>query len=247
MLGHHLFGEGHRGFQYVSLGQAVDQTRLEGFFGRYGTARDNHFKGLFQAHQPRQPLAAPGPRDEAEIDLRLAQLGAFQGDPVVTGLGQFQAAAEGAAEQRRHHQLGRMIEGLENRRQARLKRRLAKLLDIGPGHEGAADSAENHRLDLRILLDLDDAVDDPGPHLARDGVDRRIIDQNERNLAPLFKTHNRHDRSPPASPLQPARGPTLSRRRRPGNLSVPPHRPGRRGRRAAPAGSRIQPPIVKRF
>ena len=98
MLGRDLPGEGHRSFQNIALGQAVDETGLEGFLGRYGAARDDHLKRFFHAHKPRQPLGAPGPRNEAEFNLRLAEPGAFQGDPVMTGLGQFQAAAEGAAE-----------------------------------------------------------------------------------------------------------------------------------------------------
>ena len=54
-------------------------------------------QGHLQAGQAGQPLHAAGSRQEADENLRQAQLGraVVRQDPVMTGQGQLQAAAEG--------------------------------------------------------------------------------------------------------------------------------------------------------
>ena len=104
LLGHHDDRKRHGGDGLGGLhrlGQQVgrrhdagDQTGALGFSGVHHAAGQAHVHRLGLADQAGQPLRAAGARHDAELDLRLAELGGVGGDDEVAHHGQFAAAAE---------------------------------------------------------------------------------------------------------------------------------------------------------
>ena len=69
-------------------------------------AGEDQVLGPGRADQPGQPLGAAGAGDQAEQDLRLAELGVLGGDPEVGAQRQLAAAAQRVAGDRGDHRLG---------------------------------------------------------------------------------------------------------------------------------------------
>ena len=68
--------------QFVVVDYAVDEPELEGFLGEDRVADEVHLERLVGADEPRQPLGAAEARDDAELDLGLAEQRRARGDPV---------------------------------------------------------------------------------------------------------------------------------------------------------------------
>ena len=105
---------------------------------------EDHLQGALQADDARQPLrAAPG-RDQAELNLGEAELRprVVDGEAVIAGQGQLQAAAQAGAADHRHGrqaQVGQLGEELLPRGGQRLGLRGtadgSEFVNIGAGHE----------------------------------------------------------------------------------------------------------------
>ena len=72
--------------------------------------------------------------------------------------------------------------------QAGRKRGFAEFGDIGARHEGAPFAGQNANLDFRVERKFGDAIDDGGAYADADGIDRRVIDPDDADIAALFKS-----------------------------------------------------------
>ena len=129
-------------------------------------AGEDEVLGPGRADEAGQALRAAAAGDDAEQDLRLAELGLLAGDPEVAGQGQLAAAAEGeAADARRSWRggCGHRVEGpVGSGRRARGPRRgvitcvgsPAELGDLGAGREEPIAAGDHHRAG-RVVLQVE--------------------------------------------------------------------------------------------
>ncbi len=89
------------------LSTMPDLTALVGFYWIAGGA---HFDSFGYAGEPGKPLRAGGAGDDAEFHFRLADLRASDGDAIVAGHGDFEAAAESGAVNGDDHRLGAVLD-----------------------------------------------------------------------------------------------------------------------------------------
>ena len=107
------------------------------------------------ARQSRQVLRPRPARDQPELHFRLADLRVRDGDAVMAGLRQLEAAAERRAMNCADHRLGAVFDDREHRMQTRaplLRPRpdLGELLDVGPRDKGFAAADQHDRFDRGI-------------------------------------------------------------------------------------------------
>jgi hypothetical protein len=99
-----------------------------------------------------------------------------------------QPATEGVAVDRGHHRLGAGVEHiigpLPDRRSLAPG---AEAADIRTGDETASVPHQHHRVDRRIGVRLVEAVDDPLRHARPERVHRRIVDNDNADVAVLFE------------------------------------------------------------
>ena len=173
--------------------------------------------------QPRQPLGAAGPRDDAQQDLGLADPGALAGDPEVGAQRELEAAAERISGNGRHDRLG----DLRDRGERVLQppgvgghlgvARLGHLLDVSACREHLRAAVDDDGADVMIGGDLRGRRRDLILDLCVQRVHRRAVqpDHGHRliNVKPDELTHA----APPCRAMIPCRH---SARSRPG--PVPP-------------------------
>ncbi len=109
------------------------------------------------ASQAQQALGAAEARDQAEVDLRLADLRGIGGHAQVAAHGQFQPAAQRETVDHADHRLGHLLDPAHQLLPAEgeiapLDRGQAVHLgDVRPGHEGLRTGAgQDHAPDLRV-------------------------------------------------------------------------------------------------
>lgn len=101
-----------------------------------------------------------------------------------------QPAAKSRSVQRRNDRLGRILDTLDDRRQERLRHRLSEFPDVRPGNEGAAGAKDHRNLCRRVRLEPLDRLLEAGTNRLGQGVDGRIVDRNQGDLA-LERVGNR--------------------------------------------------------
>ena len=150
---------------FIAVGEKVGGRHDAGDeAGALGLRRVHHPPGEDQVHRLRladgagQALGAADARNDAELDLRLAELRGVGGDDDVALHGELAAAAERKARDRRNHRLAGMGEAVPGGGEVpheRVHVGLARhLLDVGAGGE-------------RLLRPGDDEAADPGVRLER--------------------------------------------------------------------------------
>ena len=222
VVGHQLAGVSERAFEQITADHFVDDADLEGVLGFHRVAADDHVQGGLGADQTGQTLGAAGAGQQAQLHFRQADLGGFQGDAVVAAQRHFQAAAQGGAVDGGDHQLVAAFVFADHVRQGGPGGRLAEFTDVGAGGEGAAFADHHQGFGLVVFQALAQAVDQPFAHTLTQGVDRRIVDADNTDVA--FKTvahYLAHDSSFSGGPA--VRRPEGPRRRRAsrGNGSLP--------------------------
>ncbi len=156
-------GQGQRGTRRKPPGQRqrdaqplprvrelVHQAHGVGALGVDRLAGEDQLLRDSRRHQPRQPLGTPGPRQDAELHLRQAELGAALGDPQIAGERELQAAAESEPVDGGHRRLFELLEPAEHLGQ--------------PSHEGAELVGGPERLDLTEVGSGREAPARPGDH-----------------------------------------------------------------------------------
>jgi len=104
-LADHDAGELQRRRQDVLRVERVEQAGVAQLLRGDGGARHDHVQGGLDADEPRQALCAAGARQETELDLGQRDLRARDGDAVMTGQREFEAAAHADAVDAGNHGL----------------------------------------------------------------------------------------------------------------------------------------------
>ena len=176
------------GARHQVVDDAVDEARLQRLGRLDGPARHAHRQRGLHADQPRQPLRAFGAGDDAEVHLRQAELRVWHGHAVVPGHGHLEAAAERSAVDRHHDRLRAVLDAgqeVVHLRRARLGAPddVLEALDVGAGDEGAAGAATTIACDGRVGGGLRQRGRQAVDGLGAEGVDRRVVDEDDGHTA----------------------------------------------------------------
>ena len=182
-----LLGISDRVRDQLAFDQPVDQPAFERLRRFYRGAGGGHFQRLGNASDARQPLGSAGPREQAELDLGDAHRRGGDGDPIVAGERDFEAAAERGAVDRRDHRLAARLDAVDHLGQHRQLHRLAELGDVGAGEEGLAFAGDDDRVDAVVGLGLLDRGDQPLAHARAERVHRRVVRQHDQHVAVLLR------------------------------------------------------------
>ena len=155
---------------------ARDEPERERLLGAEEAAGEDHVHRHRLADRPRQALRAAGAGDEAELDLRLAELRRLRGDDHVAEHRQLAAAAEAVAGDRRDDRrpdLPDRVPALQARRSDGVDRaRRGQLADVGAGREGALAAAEDDAAHRLVGVQLLERGDDLAHQLVGERVQR---------------------------------------------------------------------------
>jgi len=181
---------GQTGLDQIAFEQLVDDMVLQRFRCTDGLAADDHLQRLLDTGQSGQALGTTGAGQQAQFHLRQADLGILSGDAVMTTQRNFQPATECGAVDHRDARLVAAFDGLDHLRQARCLRRFAELLDVGAGHEGRACADQHHGRHLGRRVRLFKGIQQAFSYGMAKRVDRRVIDQNQSDIAPAFEPND---------------------------------------------------------
>ncbi len=181
---------GQTGLDQIAFEQLVDDMVLQRLRCTDGLAADDHIQRLLDAGQPRQALGTAGAGQQAQLHLRQADLGVRPGDTVMAAQRDLQPTAQGGAVDHRDARLAAALDHLDHLRQARCLRRFAELLDIGAGHEGRAFADQHHGRHLGRLVSLLKGIQQAFSYGMAKGVDRRVVDQDQSDIAPACEPND---------------------------------------------------------
>jgi len=163
--------------------QFVDQTCLQRGLGLEGLAGEHEGGGRLHAHQARGALGAARAGQQAQVHLGQAQRGGGQGQPVVGRQSHLQPTAQGRAVQHGDRGLVQVFDGAADLGQDRGHRGLAEFADVRPGNEGLAGAHQQHGghcgVGMRLLHGGQKAL----AHGGAQGVDGRVVDGDDQNIA----------------------------------------------------------------
>jgi signal transduction histidine kinase/CheY-like chemotaxis protein len=192
-LGHHPVGERHRPRDQVALHQLVEEAQAVRLRASDGVAAHDHLERVLHSHQARQALGAAGPREEAELHLRLAQARRADAHAPVTGHGHLEAPAERGAVDGGHHRLPAPLDQLQDLVQARLPGRRAELRDVGAGDERAPGAGDEHGGRLGVGGGLAQPVAQALTHVLAERVDGRVVDGQDGQATAAVEAHGLGD------------------------------------------------------
>jgi len=167
----------------VTFDDFVDDPIRQRLAGPDRIAGDDHLQRFFRSHQAWQPLRAAGARQQAELDLGQADLRCSDGHPEMTSKRQLEPAAQRGPVHCSDHRLRDRLYRCDHVVEARRLGRLAKLGNVGAGKEGAAGTGDDDRLDRTIVAYLPERLGEPRAHFVLEGIDRRVVDGHDRDLA----------------------------------------------------------------
>ena len=193
-LSAHAPREGNGTGQQIAVDQLIDDSPFVRLLGGDRIAHRAHLGRVDDAGQSRQPLRPGRAGDDAELDLRLANLGVRDSDAVMAGLCDFESAAEGRAVDRTHDRLGTIFDRQECRIEADLaalfaRRDFAELLDVGTGDERLAAADEHDRFHRGIGTRRLHVGQNAFRDARAECVDRRIIHGDDRHVALFRECH----------------------------------------------------------
>ena len=174
-------------------GQGVDRAVGEGLLRGNGRAGQDHVQRLFHADEAWQALRAAAARNQAELDFGQAEFRARRRYAIMRRQRDFQPAAERSAIQRRDHRHFGVFYRRQHISQGRRDGRLVEFRDIGAGDEGLAGADQHECANVRIGAGHFDAALDPLAHRRRQGVDRRRVEGERRDLAVESQSGDRID------------------------------------------------------
>ncbi len=168
---------------HIALDDLVDQSVLQCVLRGDRIAGQDHGQRLLYADEARQALRAAGARDEAELDLRQAGARSRRGEAEMATERNLETAAEWRAVQRRDHRLAYRLDRRDHVPCARRLRPLAELADVGARDEGTARAGDHDGFHARIGLGLVERRDQADPHGVPQGIDRRVVDRDDADIA----------------------------------------------------------------
>jgi hypothetical protein len=174
------------GDEAVFAGELVDQPGVERFLGRDRIALGGHFQREGDASDARNTLRAASAGEQAELHFGRADFRRGHSDTVMAAERHFAAATERGAVDRGDHRLGRGFDLVDHRRQAGFDEGLAEFGDVGAGEEGAAVTADDHRLDSIVGQTLPDAGFEPLADGGAERVHRWVVRDDDENVVMDF-------------------------------------------------------------
>ena len=185
LLGHHLFGQRHRGADRVAIGHFVEEGRALELGGRHRGARDDHVERGFQSDGARQALRAAGAGQQAQLHFGQCDLRVRFRHAVVGPQRQFEPAAHAHAGDRGDHRFGRIFEGGDHRRQARLARGIggAELLDVGAAGKSALAAGDDDGLDVVVGQRAVQCGQQVGSQRGAETIDGRVVEGDDGGAA----------------------------------------------------------------
>jgi hypothetical protein len=174
-----------RGGQQVLVDDLVEQRRLREHRHRQRLAREHHVQRAFDADDARQALRAARARQDAELHLGQADLGARERDAVMTGQRELEAATERHALDRGDDRLRRVVEHRVEAPDVRPARHVGagEFLDVGAGAEGAVRADEHHGFGGGVGQRALDGRDQVDAQAAAQAVDGRILEGQDGHRA----------------------------------------------------------------
>ena len=152
-------------------------------------AGDDHFERGLHAGQPRQTLRAAAAGQNADQHFRQSDFRGRNGDAVMAAHRVFQPAAERVTMDRGDDRFRRTIHDVIGPLADRHALAVGvEAADIGTGDEAAAIAHQHHRLDRRIGVRAVQAFDDALGDTRPERIDRRIIDDDDADVAVFLKT-----------------------------------------------------------
>ena len=106
--------------------------------------------------------------------------------PEMTAERDLETATERIALQSRDQRLTHGLEGADDLRRGAAHRAGRQPADVGAGHEGGPRAVQHRRAHRRIRAKLLHRGIDAVAHRRRDGVDRRIVDDDDADLVPTL-------------------------------------------------------------
>ena len=166
------------GQKLVGREHARNEIGAFGLGGVHHPRGQDHVHRLRLAHRAGQPLGATGAGQNAEIDLRLAELRGIGGEDEVAHHRQLAAAAQRKARDRGDHRLLHAQHRLPALADEVLQRGLGigavlHLLDVGAGREGLLVAGQHDRADRRIGVERQQLRADLVHHRVAQRVQRR--------------------------------------------------------------------------
>lgn len=170
------------------------------FLCRDAIAAHDQLHGLGLSDQPRQSLRAAIAGDDAQVDLRLAELGVLAGEAHVTGHGQLAAATQGKTVHGRDHRLSEALDGIEDALPAfgkdptRIGVLPVELGDIGASREGLfAAARDHHGMDGGVGLQVGEDGLEGLEHVGVQGIELVGTVEGDDGMAALaFEEHDAH-------------------------------------------------------
>ena len=183
LLVDHALGEcdGSRG--EITVDDLVHQAQPLRLLAADGITADDHRERLVDADETRQALRAASTRNEAELDLGLAEPRRLHRDAPVTRHRQLEPAAERGAVNGGDDRLRAALDDVLHLGERRLLRRLAEFGDVGAGDERAPGACDDDRGGPGIAGRLVDRVAQALTNVMTERVDRRIVHGHDRDAA----------------------------------------------------------------
>jgi hypothetical protein len=149
---------------------------LERLVGANRIPAHHHRQRLLDPDHPRKPLGAPGARQQSELHLRESEARVLDGDAIVTRQRDLETAAERRSVDGRDDGLRAVLDELQHHVQARRRRRLAELRDVGAGDERAARAGDDDRAHRLIGDGLLESLVEAVPDVLAQRVDGGVVD-----------------------------------------------------------------------
>ena len=184
-------GVGPGGGHEVARLHRVHEAEGGSLLGAHRIAGQRHGEGLLRPDQAGQALRAPGPGNEAELDLGQAELRRRRGDAGMAGERQFEAAAKGHAVDRCHDGLRGAVDPGQDVGQDRRAGRLAELGDVRPSDEQLARRRDDDAADRLVGQGRAQAFVEGGAKRGAQGVDGGIREGEHGDAAVVVTLNHR--------------------------------------------------------
>ncbi len=102
----------------------------------------------------------------------------------------FQPSTERGAMDDGDARLAAAFDSFDHLRQVRRLRRLAELLDVSAGNKGSALADQRHGTDLLVHFGLLKGIEQAFTHCLAEGVNRRVVDRDQRDIALNFEPYD---------------------------------------------------------
>jgi len=145
---------------------------------------------FFDADQPRHALRAACAWNDAEGDFGKPESSTRHRDAVMTGQGDFETAAHDRAVHPGDDRNGQLLDLPKQVAVLRLLGRPGKFADVGAGEKCAAFADEHDGRDPGTRTNARHRAEQPFSYGRRDGVDRRIADGDDGDIAVHGQRHD---------------------------------------------------------